>query len=158
MCLRICGDWITVIHKESPTRWNNILTFYYSIFTLSSTCFRRHPAHHQEPKTALAVSGFSYVEGCWTCSWWTLSCTVCLTTSTWKNKILIHCCIFLNFLYELHYDARIQGHQVNYCSYNREISRMSNWTNDLLRRLPNYDNFPVAKTCRRLILAVNCTL
>ena len=20
---------------------------------------------------------FSYVEGCWTCSWWTLSCTYC---------------------------------------------------------------------------------
>ena len=30
-------------------------------------------AHHQEPKTALAASGFAYVEGCWTCSWWTLS-------------------------------------------------------------------------------------
>jgi hypothetical protein len=24
-------------------------------------------------KTALAASGFSYVEGCWTCSCWTLS-------------------------------------------------------------------------------------
>jgi hypothetical protein len=27
---------------------------------------RRHAAHHQEPKTALASSGFSYVEGYWT--------------------------------------------------------------------------------------------
>jgi len=34
----------------------------------SSTCFGRHTAHHQEPKTALASSGFSYVEGCWTLS------------------------------------------------------------------------------------------
>jgi len=51
---------------------------YYSIFIWSSTCFGRHTAHHQEPKTALAASGFAYVEGCWTCSWW----TVCLTTST----------------------------------------------------------------------------
>jgi len=25
---------------------------------------------------------FSYVEDCWTCSWWTLSGTLCLTTST----------------------------------------------------------------------------
>jgi hypothetical protein len=25
--------------------------------------FRRHIAHHQEPKTALVTSGFSYVEG-----------------------------------------------------------------------------------------------
>ena len=44
-------------------------------FIWSSTCFGRHTAHHQEPKTALAASGFSYVEGCWTCSWWTLSGT-----------------------------------------------------------------------------------
>jgi len=28
-------------------------------------------------RTALAASGFSYVEGCWTCSWRTLSGTVC---------------------------------------------------------------------------------
>jgi hypothetical protein len=44
-----------------------------------------HTAHHQESKTALSASGFSYVEGwegCWTCSWWTLSGTLCLTTST----------------------------------------------------------------------------
>jgi len=39
----------------------------------SSTCFGRHTAHHQEPKTALAAFGFAYVEGCWTCRCWTLS-------------------------------------------------------------------------------------
>jgi len=55
---------------------------YYSIFIWSSTCFERHTAHHQEPKTALAASGFSYLEGCWTCSWWTLPGTLCLATST----------------------------------------------------------------------------
>ena len=33
-------------------------------------------AHHQEPKTAIAASGFAYVEGCWTCSCWTMSGTV----------------------------------------------------------------------------------
>ena len=36
-------------------------------------CFGRHTAHHQEPKTALAASGFAYVEGCWTCGSWTLT-------------------------------------------------------------------------------------
>ena len=36
--------------------------FYYSIFMWSSICFGRHTAHHQQPKTALAVSGFLYVE------------------------------------------------------------------------------------------------
>ena len=35
--------------------------------------FGQHTAHHQEPKTALAASGFVYVEGCWTCSCWMLS-------------------------------------------------------------------------------------
>jgi len=40
--------------------------FYYSIFIWSSTCFGRHTAHHREPKTALAFSGFSYLVGCWT--------------------------------------------------------------------------------------------
>jgi len=59
--------------KKNPTRWNKESKFYYSIFIWSSTCFGRHTAHHQEPKAALAASGFSCVEGCWTCSWWTLS-------------------------------------------------------------------------------------
>jgi len=63
--------------KKNPTRCNNVSTFYYSIFIWSSTFFGRQTAHHQEPKTALAASGFSYVEGCWTCSWWTLSGTGC---------------------------------------------------------------------------------
>ena len=62
--------------KKNSTRCNNVSKFCYSIFIWSSTCFGRHSAHHQEPKTALAASGFSYVEGCWTCSWWTLSGTV----------------------------------------------------------------------------------
>ena len=47
------------IHKEKPTICNNVSRFYYSIFTLNSTCFGRHTAHHQEPKTALAASGLS---------------------------------------------------------------------------------------------------
>jgi hypothetical protein len=38
------------------------------------------PAHYQEPKTALTASGFPYVSGCETCSWWTLS-TVCTSNN-----------------------------------------------------------------------------
>jgi len=45
-------------------------------FKWGSTCFGRHAAHHQEPKTAQAASGFVYVEGCWTCSCFTLSGSV----------------------------------------------------------------------------------
>ena len=61
-----------IIHIENPKRCNSISKFYF-ISIWSSTCFGRHTAHHQEPKTALAASGFAYVEGCWTCSCWTLT-------------------------------------------------------------------------------------
>ena len=67
----------STIHKDKSNQMQQLSKFYYSIFIWSSTCFGRHAAHHQEPKTALAASGFSYVEGCWT-----LSGTLCLTTST----------------------------------------------------------------------------
>ena len=60
-----------LIHIENPTRCHSVSKFYF-IFIWSSTCFGRHTAHHQEPKTALAASGFAYMEGCWTCSCWTL--------------------------------------------------------------------------------------
>jgi len=62
----------SIIHKENPTRCNSVSKFY-SIFIWNSTCFGRHTAHHQEPKTALAASGFVCVEDCWTCSCWTMT-------------------------------------------------------------------------------------
>jgi len=62
----------SIIHVKNPTGCNSVSKFYFK-FMWSSTCFGRHPAHHQEPKTALATSGFAYVEGCWPCSCWTLS-------------------------------------------------------------------------------------
>jgi len=49
------------------------IKIYFCIFIWSSTCFGRHTAHHQEPKTVLAASGFAYVEDCWPCSCWTLT-------------------------------------------------------------------------------------
>ena len=49
----------------------------YFIIIWSLTCFGRHTDHHQEPKIALAASGFEGVGGCWTCSWWTLSGCAC---------------------------------------------------------------------------------
>jgi hypothetical protein len=58
------------IHIENPTRCNSVSKIYF-VFMWSSTLFWRHTAHHQEPKTEIAASSFSYVEGCWTCSCWT---------------------------------------------------------------------------------------
>jgi hypothetical protein len=51
-----------IIHKENPTRCNSISILYYSTFIWSSTCFGQNAAHHQEPITALAASGFAYVD------------------------------------------------------------------------------------------------
>ena len=57
---------VQFINKD-PTRCNSVSKFYYSIFIWSSTCFGRHTAQHQEPKTALAASRFLHtwrVVGC----------------------------------------------------------------------------------------------
>jgi len=62
----------SIIHTENSTRCNSVSKFYF-IFIWSSACFGQHATNHQEPKTALAASGFTYMEGCWTCSCWTLS-------------------------------------------------------------------------------------
>jgi hypothetical protein len=73
--------------QQDATMYENFIITY---LLWNSTYFGRHTAHHQEPKTAMAASGFSYVEGCWTCSWWTFS------------GILLDF-----FLYEFYYDTRI---------------------------------------------------
>jgi hypothetical protein len=64
-----CRKFLTLVSfiKKNPTRCNNVSKFYYSIFIWSSTCFGRHNALHQEPKTALAASGFS-LSGTY-CAW-----------------------------------------------------------------------------------------
>jgi hypothetical protein len=105
--------------KKNPTRCNNVSKFYYSTFMWSSTCFGRHTAHHQEPKTALAASGFSYVKGCWSCRRWTLSSTVCLTTSTTsltsdtfiKYQLNAHCFIHIFDTYLLRVSVLVHHHQ-----------------------------------------------
>jgi len=74
----------SIIHIENPTRCHSVSKFYF-IFIWRSTCFGRHTAHHREPKTALAASGFACVEGCWKCSWWTLSGRVDRVYSAWQR-------------------------------------------------------------------------
>jgi len=69
--LDVCGSvHLSITHIENPIRCHGVTKFYF-IFIWSSTCFGLHTPHHQEPKTALAASGFAYVEGCWPCSCWT---------------------------------------------------------------------------------------
>jgi hypothetical protein len=69
---------------------NFIITYLYEAQYVSGDT----PTHLQEPKTALAASGFSYVEGCWMCSWWTLSGTLCLTI-LYELKIFFFNLIFM---------------------------------------------------------------
>jgi len=45
------------VHTEKSNKMQHCIKIYYSIFIRNSTCFGRHTAHHQEPKTALAASG-----------------------------------------------------------------------------------------------------
>jgi hypothetical protein len=71
----------SIIYIENPTIYNSVPKFYF-IFIWSSTCFGRNTAHHQKPKTALEASGFTYVEGCCTCSCWTLSASSNYTYNT----------------------------------------------------------------------------
>jgi len=47
----------STIHTEKSNKMQQCIKIYYSIFIWSSTCFGRHTAHRQEPKTALAASG-----------------------------------------------------------------------------------------------------
>ena len=56
----------SIIHIEIANKMRQFIKIYYSMFIRSSTCFGRHTVHHQELKTALAVSGFAYVKDCWT--------------------------------------------------------------------------------------------
>ena len=71
----------STIHTEKSNKMQQCIIIYYSMFIRSSTCFGRHTDHHQEPKTALAAAGFVYVEGCRTCSCWTLSGSTCYLTT-----------------------------------------------------------------------------
>ena len=49
--------------QRKSNKMKQCTNIFYFIFIWSSTCFGRHTAHHQEPKTALAACGFAYVEG-----------------------------------------------------------------------------------------------
>jgi hypothetical protein len=62
--------------------YQNFISDLYETQHISGDC-----AHHQEPQTALAASGFAYVEGCWTCSCWTLSALqVTLIFVSWSRN------------------------------------------------------------------------
>jgi len=109
-----CSALSSQFIKKNPTRCNNVSKFYYSIFIWSSTCFGWHTTHLQEPKTALAASGFSYMGGC---SFRLLMMGGVLPETCWASYkyviikfwyIVASCWIFL---YELYYDAWIHEHQ-----------------------------------------------
>jgi len=111
--------------KKNPTRCNTVSKFYYSIFIWSSTCFGRHTAHHQAPKTALVLCAWQRppathptafhvrkTRGC-QCSFRLLMMGGVSPETCWASYkygiikfwyIVASCWVFL---YELYYDARI---------------------------------------------------
>jgi hypothetical protein len=115
--------------KKNPKTCNNVSKFYYCTFIWSSTCFGQHTAHHHEPKPALAVSGFSYVEGCWTCRRWTWSGTVCLTNKKvrkWDYKRKGHKDRTLNFS-ESHGTARTSWLRARFLILLTQVDLIPNW-------------------------------
>jgi S-methylmethionine-dependent homocysteine/selenocysteine methylase len=64
----VSDDTLPII-RSLKLHWQPLVFCTWKVFgRLVGGCCQVHCAHHQEPKTALAASGFSYVEGCWTCS------------------------------------------------------------------------------------------
>jgi len=112
-----------------------------------STCFGRHTAHHQELKSVIAGSGFTYVFGCRPLRWHSrrsgrqpktyvkpepaitvfellmmggVSPETCWPIKKhWNNKFYytVASCWFL--LWDLYYDARIYEHQ----AYSSRLSK-----------------------------------
>jgi hypothetical protein len=74
--LMCCGSvHYSTILKEKPNKMQQYQNFIIPYFKLSSTCFGRHTAHHHElHKQSLVLHNI--VEGCRTCSCWTLSGSV----------------------------------------------------------------------------------
>ena len=110
------------------------------MFLNCSTCFGRHTAHHQELKTVIAASGFTYVFGCRP-QWWLshrrgqkpktyvkpeaaitvfellmmggVSPETCWAIKKhWNNKFYYTVASWWFFLWILYYDAQIHEHQV----------------------------------------------
>ena len=110
----------------------------YFIFIWSSTCFGRHTAHHQEPKTALEASGFAWYRGRLD------SCPATTHATTFRDimqsqRLLVQFWLLImggvlpetcrasykyeinfdtllhlvGFLYALYYDAWIHQHQIS---------------------------------------------
>jgi hypothetical protein len=65
-----------IIHKEKSNKMQQYQNF------IIPYLYEAHHVSGDTPPiirslTAMAAPDFLYVEGCWTCGWWTLSGTVC---------------------------------------------------------------------------------
>ena len=79
LCYKVASCWLFLLIHTAIHGTMNIK------FICSPTCFGQHTVHYQEPKTALAASGFVNVEGCWTFSWWTLMMDVASPETCWAS-------------------------------------------------------------------------
>ena len=72
--------------KKNSTRCNDVSKFYYSIIIWVQHVSGDTPPIIRSLKLHWQPLVFLHVEGCWTCSWWTLSGTYC----AWKSPAISH--------------------------------------------------------------------
>jgi hypothetical protein len=133
------------ISQKEPTVCDRVVEFTISMFLNCSTCFARHTAHHQELKTVISASGFTYVFGCQPL-WWlshrsgwkpkmyvkpeaaitdfellmmgSVSSETCWAIKKhWNNKFYYTVAYCWFFLWDLYYDARIHEHHAPWKYY-----------------------------------------
>jgi len=105
--------------------YQNFIILY---FIWSSTCFGRHTAHHQEPKTAQEASSFAYVEGCQTCCCWTLSGSTTLPDNVQQQHIRqpeAACAVLGSWWWAVYRPKHVEWKNnkilINYCILNERI-------------------------------------
>jgi len=75
--LEITHDRFTKKIQQDATVYQNFISYLHEAQHVSGDT-----THCKEPKTALAASGFAYVEGCWTCSCWMLTASSNYTSNS----------------------------------------------------------------------------
>jgi len=70
------------VYKERSNKMQQCIKFYYSLLKWSLTCFGRTPPIIRSLKLHWQSLVFYTLKVVYTCSWWTLSGTLCLTTSS----------------------------------------------------------------------------
>jgi hypothetical protein len=136
-----------VLTVKNPNKMQQcIKMFIIPYFKWSPTCFGRHTAHYQEPKTAQAASGFAYVEGCRTCSCWTLSGSVrCICGRPAQSRTQHDC----------HHDTKVKPEAATAVI---ELLMMGGKTPKTCWAINKRQDNKLKNSCIWLVIYLNCTM